>query len=273
MNKNNLIKYALINNIYFMHQMKLSMLNTNNYQNFINQGNIPNLFSPNYYAKNYKYKTHNRRNIIPYNNNIQTSSFIQNRIKFTNFNCNNHPLNNVQNFSEKINFIKINKRRKSSLDTTNTNFKSSSNEEEENDRKEEIEDLPSKNNKEPNIILIPKRNEINSENKIINKTINENKNNNMMKKEEYEGNPIFENIEILRVNVKISKNKFAVFKLKRYDDIFETIKLFCEINLVDEKLIKPLIMKSLKTLNTIYQVMNCKLDEQQIKILQNAKNI
>ena len=94
-----------------------------------------------------------------------------------------------------------------------------------------------------------------------------------MDKEEYEGNPLFENTEILRVYVKISKDKKAVFKLKRYDDIFETIKLFCEINLVDEKLIKPLIMKSLSTMNTIYRVMNSKLDEQQIKILQNAKNI
>ena len=53
--------------------------------------------------------------------------------------------------------------------------------------------------------------------------------------------------------------------------MFETIKLFCEINSVDEKLIKPLIIKSLSTLNTIYQIMNCKLDKEQIDLIQKIK--
>lgn len=91
------------------------------------------------------------------------------------------------------------------------------------------------------------------------------------KVEEYQGNPDFENTEILNVNVKISKDKTAIFKLKRYDDLFLTIKLFCEINSIDEKLIKPIIIKSLTTLNTIYQVMNTKLDKEQINILKNVK--
>ena len=99
----------------------------------------------------------------------------------------------------------------------------------------------------------------------------ENKFNNEYINKKYEGNPFFENTEILRVNVKIAKNKNAIFKLKRYDDVFETIKLFCEINSVDEKLIKPLIIKSLSTLNTIYQIMNCKLDKEQIDLIQKIK--
>ena len=49
-------------------------------------------------------------------------------------------------------------------------------------------------------------------------------------------------------------------------------KLFCEINSIDEKLIKPLIIKSLSTLNTIYQVVNSKLDQQQIELLKKIKN-
>ncbi len=93
------------------------------------------------------------------------------------------------------------------------------------------------------------------------------------KKMVYEVNPEFENTEILRVNVKISKDKFVVFKLKRFDDVFETIKLFCEINLIDEKLLKPLIIKSLSTLNTIYQIMNCKMDNKQIEILKNIHDV
>ena len=91
--------------------------------------------------------------------------------------------------------------------------------------------------------------------------------------DDYKGNPQYENTEILKVNVKISKDKYATFKLKRYDDVFETIKLFCEINSVDEKLIKPLIIKSLSTLNTIYQIVNCKLEKEQINLLKQIKNI
>ena len=95
---------------------------------------------------------------------------------------------------------------------------------------------------------------------------------NEKKEEKYIGNPAFENTVILNVNVKISKDRTAIFKLKRFDDLFLTIKLFCEINSVDEKLIKPLIIKSLSTLNTIYQIMNSKLDEHQINTLKEIKN-
>ena len=84
---------------------------------------------------------------------------------------------------------------------------------------------------------------------------------------------MIENTEILRINVKISKDKIKVFILKRYDDIFKTINLFCKINFLDEKLIKPIIIRSLSTLNTIYQIMNSELNTQQIKILQKIKNI
>ena len=91
-------------------------------------------------------------------------------------------------------------------------------------------------------------------------------------KNTYQINPILENTEILKVNVKISKNNYAIFKLKRYDDIFYTIKLFCEINGVKEELIKPLIVKSLCALNTIYQVMNSKMDNDNINLLKKIKN-
>ena len=101
----------------------------------------------------------------------------------------------------------------------------------------------------------------------------ENKFDNKIMTEKYEGNPIFENTEILKVNVKLSKDRTATFKLKRYDDLFLTIKLFCEINSVDEKFLKPLIIKSLSALNTIYQIMNSQIDTQQINVLKKLKNI
>ena len=78
-------------------------------------------------------------------------------------------------------------------------------------------------------------------------------------------NPIAENTEILNVNVKISKNKSAIFKLRRFDDLFLTVKLFCEINSIDEKFMKPIIIKALCALNNIYQVFNTQIDENNLK--------
>ena len=148
------------------------------------------------------------------------------------------------------------KRRKSSIDTTvsSTSYNSSSYENEENEENKENDasfDLYNEN--------------------ISDSEEKEEKTKKSDKKEEYIVNREFENTEILRVEVKISNEKKAVFKLKRYDDIFETIKLFCEINSVDEKFIKPLIIKSLSTLNTIYQIMNSKLNIKHINKLQEVQ--
>lgn len=87
-------------------------------------------------------------------------------------------------------------------------------------------------------------------------------------KTEYKGNPAFENTVILNVKVKLGENKYAYFKLKRFDDIFVTIQYFCEINNLDEKMIKPLIIKSLCAINTIYQVMNSTIDDENKKVLE-----
>ena len=74
------------------------------------------------------------------------------------------------------------------------------------------------------------------------------------------------------MKVKIGENKFAYFKLKRFDDIFMTIQYFCEINNLDEKMIKPLIIKSLCAINTIYQVMNSKIDQNNLELLKEVQN-
>ena len=86
-------------------------------------------------------------------------------------------------------------------------------------------------------------------------------------------NPVIENTEILQVNVKIAKDKDVVFKLRRFDDLFLTVKLFCEINSIEEKLIKPIITKALCTLNSIYQIYNSKLEPQNIKILKMINHL
>ena len=86
-------------------------------------------------------------------------------------------------------------------------------------------------------------------------------------------NPNLENTEVLEVNVKISENQIVSFKIKRFDDLFYTILLFCEINSINEKLIKPLIIQSLRALNTIYQIYNCKLSSEDIYYLEKIEKI
>jgi hypothetical protein len=199
-----------------------------------------------------KNKNYQQNNQIFINNLVHRQLYNQNN----NFDKNNRPLDNEENIFKRINKIEMTKRRKSSIDTTVscTSYNSSSYENEENEENKENDasfDLYNENMSD-------------SEEK-------EEKTKKCDKKEEYIVNREFENTEILRVEVKISNEKKAVFKLKRYDDVFETIKLFCEINSVDEKFIKPLIIKSLSTLNTIYQIMNSKLNINHINILQEVQ--
>ena len=185
------------------------------------------------------YQKYYMQNYIFWRNNFQ--NYYQQQL---NENNSSNKKDKEDNSYEKINTIKIDKNRKPSTDTTisTKSFNSTSNDE--------------------NTKINPEGEQIAAKQK----------NKGEIGNVEYEGNPEFENTVILLVNVKISKDKTAIFKLKRYDDVFETIKLFCEIYSIDEYLIKPLIIKSLNTLNTIYQIMNCNLDNRQINVLKNIKS-
>ena len=221
-----------MNKIYF----KRNLLN---YHNYFYQINFINQYHQNFYFQKYYnqfinfYKSFNILNKIDFSKNRES--------KFK----------KGENLSIKINSYQKEEGRNSSLDTDisdNNSINSFSDEikEEKNSEKHESQTIFENNQKNKNIAS-----EKNKKCKI---------------------NPNFENIEVLRVKVKLGNDNIAVFKLKRYDDLFETIKLFCEINLVDEKLIKPIIIESLSTLNTIYQIMNSKLDDYQISILQKIKS-
>ena len=96
-------------------------------------------------------------------------------------------------------------------------------------------------------------NESNNDNNAIKNKFDEVLNQNQIQKHE-EINPHLVNTVILQVSVKLPNNQTVMFKLKRFDDLFLTIKLFCEINSIEEKLIKPIIIKSLCAINTIYQI-------------------
>lgn len=98
------------------------------------------------------------------------------------------------------------------------------------------------------------------ENNLI-KTENENK-------ENQENN---ENIVILEINVKISKDKNVDFKLRKYDDMFQVIKQTCIDNEINEDLINFFGYTIIKALNSIYGIYNLKLKEEEIKYLKKIK--
>ena len=90
-------------------------------------------------------------------------------------------------------------------------------------------------------------------------------NNNLFEKDK-------ENTDILEINVKISTQETLTFKIRRYDDMFKTVKIFCEINKLDIKLIRPLIIYIIKALNSIYGIYNLKLKREEIEFLKELKN-
>ena len=80
-----------------------------------------------------------------------------------------------------------------------------------------------------------------------------------------------ENTDILEIYVKISNTNTLLFKIRRYDDMFRTVKIFCEINKLDTKLIRPLIIYIIKALNSIYGVYNLTLKKDEIEFLKKLK--
>ena len=53
--------------------------------------------------------------------------------------------------------------------------------------------------------------------------------------------------------------------------MFKTVKIFCEINKLDIKLIRPLIIYIIKALNSIYGIYNLKLRSDEIEYLKEIK--
>ena len=90
-------------------------------------------------------------------------------------------------------------------------------------------------------------------------------NNNLFEKDK-------ENTDILEINVKISENETLTFKIRRYDDMFKTVKIFCEINKLDIKLMRPFILYIIKALNSIYGIYNINLRSDEIQLLKDIKS-
>ncbi len=83
----------------------------------------------------------------------------------------------------------------------------------------------------------------------------------------YEG----ENTVILEIIVKLNNNKNLLFKLRRFDDMFEVIKESCKVNDISESLIPFFAYKIIKAMNSIYGIVNLKLTEDEINYLKKLK--
>ena len=85
-------------------------------------------------------------------------------------------------------------------------------------------------------------------------------------------NPKKENTCILEINIKFG-DKNSNFKLRRYDNMFETVEVFCAINNINNNLYIPIIVYIIKALNTIYGIFNLKLFEEEINHILYLKNL
>ena len=278
---NNMPNYSLMNNMYYMNQMNNGIFYKAYNNQFYNNSNTYNIY--NFHQNNMMNFQNFRKKrdlFLNQSNANNKTQYIRKEI-INDENKENNINDNDENIYLRINKIKMAYHKKNSVNAIcDCSFNSSTSDEEHEDSFEEKDLIEFKTEKSKKrrlsntsgVSTCPSNSSNQSfktkfEAKKLNKNLVKNDN------DDYKGNPQYENTEILKVNVKISKDKFATFKLKRYDDVFETIKLFCEINSVDEKLIKPLIIKSLSTLNTIYQIVNCKLEKEQINLLKQIKHI
>jgi hypothetical protein len=271
-----------MNNMHFMNQMNNGIFYKTYNNQFYNNSKTYNIynFSQNNNMMNFRNFKKKRDLFLNQSNANNKTQYIR-KETINDESKENNINDNDENIYLRINKIKMAYHKKNSVNAIcDCSFNSSTSDEEHEDSFEEKDLIEFKTEKSKKrrlsntsgVSTCPS----NSSNQSFKTKFEEKKlNKNLVKNDndDYKGNPQYENTEILKVNVKISKDKFATFKLKRYDDVFETIKLFCEINSVDEKLIKPLIIKSLSTLNTIYQIVNCKLEKEQINLLKQIKNI
>ena len=109
----------------------------------------------------------------------------------------------------------------------------------------------------------PKNYKENKENKENTNIKNENK-----KPENTDNN---DNITILEINVKISKDKYVYFKLRKYDDMFEVVKETCKKNELSEEYINFFIRTIIKALNSIYGIYNLSLKNDEKKIITDLR--
>ena len=68
-----------------------------------------------------------------------------------------------------------------------------------------------------------------------------------------------ENTTILTLRIKIAKNDYRIFNLKKFDDLFISLQKFFDLNQIKQELIKPIVNKIFNALNKIFWLLNSKI--------------
>ena len=76
-----------------------------------------------------------------------------------------------------------------------------------------------------------------------------------------------ENTVILILKLKVGKNDYRIFSLKKYDDLFISLEKFFDINQINHEFIKPVIMKVFTALNKTFWLLNNKIEKEDQKYL------
>ena len=217
------------------------------YQNFERRGN-PKNGRYNYYRKGYHYK----KNL--FNNNF--TSYYRNKKL------------NYDTYEEEISYDRETSYSNNVPSIKNDSFSQSSksNSRKQSCSKNNIKISQSKKEDIPNINL--SENEIKSaffKPKNLNeKIIKAKEKRDINKKEENE------NFIILEIIVNIN-GKNILFKLRKFDDMFEVCKKACKDNKINEGYTNFFVYNIIKALNSIYGIYNLCLKDEEIKFLQNLK--
>ena len=68
-----------------------------------------------------------------------------------------------------------------------------------------------------------------------------------------------ENTVILTLEIKVAKNDYRTFNLKKYDDLFISLEKFFDYNKIEQSLVKPIVTKIFEALNKIFWLFNSKI--------------
>ena len=82
-----------------------------------------------------------------------------------------------------------------------------------------------------------------------------------------------DNTVILTLKIKVAKNDFRVFNLKKYDDLFISLEKFFDLNKIAQNLVKPIVNKIFAALNKIFWLLNNKIGNYDKKYLASLYNL
>ena len=82
-----------------------------------------------------------------------------------------------------------------------------------------------------------------------------------------------ENTVILTLKIKVAKNDYRIFNLKKYDDLFVSLEKFFDLNQIDQSLVKPIVNKIFAALNKIFWLLNNKIGKYDQKYLKSLYNL